>query len=126
MMLADFIGIPYRPLGRDKSGTDCWGLVSLYYRAALGIELPDYTYLNTRDSIFSAILGNLSAWELREPIEANDVLLFRIFGIPYHVGIYLGDGDFLHSFNGTESCIERLNSINWKPRLLGAYRWINK
>lgn len=37
-----YVGIPYKPGGRDMNGLDCWGLVLLFFREQLAITLPDW------------------------------------------------------------------------------------
>jgi cell wall-associated NlpC family hydrolase len=45
MDISRYIGIPHRVRGRDESALDCWGLIHLFYKNELGIELPDYSDL---------------------------------------------------------------------------------
>jgi cell wall-associated NlpC family hydrolase len=42
-LLEEMIGTPYKELGRDKDGLDCWGFVKYVY-SKLGIDLPDFVY----------------------------------------------------------------------------------
>jgi len=39
-----FLGIPYKHLGRDWKGLDCYGLLMLYCKEVLGVELRDWWY----------------------------------------------------------------------------------
>lgn len=39
-----YLGIPYRHLGRDRSGIDCYGLLLLYFKEEFNIELLDWWY----------------------------------------------------------------------------------
>ena len=41
-MLSRFIGIPFKVGGEDFEGCDCWGLVKLYFKQILDIDIPDY------------------------------------------------------------------------------------
>ena len=41
--LAEYIGIPYVDLGRDRKGLDCWGLNRLVAMDHMGVELPSYS-----------------------------------------------------------------------------------
>jgi hypothetical protein len=43
MELADLIGIPYKPHGRDEKGVDCFGLVRII-AGRRGTPLPDLWY----------------------------------------------------------------------------------
>lgn len=127
MNLRKYIGLPYSPKGRDTTGLDCWGLVRLFYKQELGIDVPsyvqDYSDPSDRQSVSSAILDNLKFWKKRDKPEYGDLLVFNILGLPLHTAVYIGNGDFLHAFKNTNSCIERLSSITWRRRLVGVYRW---
>ncbi|SCK48966.1 Cell wall-associated hydrolases (invasion-associated proteins) [Variovorax sp. HW608] len=130
--LSRWVGIPYRPKGRDRTGMDCWGIVLAYAREELGLELPEYYYDE------AAILEHACAhigretkaphWTpiARRSIRPGDVLIFRIRGFETHCGIAVGGRDFLHSLAGRASCIESLDHTNWAHRCTGAYRWTAK
>ena len=82
----DQVGIPYRYGGASRSGFDCSGLVHYAYASA-GRRVPRTT-------------GEL--WRSTQPLaerelQAGDVLFFRIEGKMSHVGLYLGDGQFVHA-----------------------------
>lgn len=126
MQFSDLLGIPYRERGRTTEGVDCWGLVCLFHRK-LGVDIPDYlaTYKSSSDmeGVGEAITEQKQNWLKVDEPEFGDVLVFNICGFPCHVGVYIGSGDFMHSFNGTDVCIERLGSLSWSRRLLETYRW---
>lgn len=124
-----YIGIPYANRGRNREGVDCWGLVQLFYREQFDILIPNYLWAYTSaedyDSVAHAINENkLVGWDRVEgEPKYGDVLVFNILGQPIHVGIMLKNGNFLHAFKGTESCLERLSALSWSRRLLEIYRW---
>jgi cell wall-associated NlpC family hydrolase len=126
MRCSDYIGIPYQERGRSFDGVDCWGLVCLMYRD-MDIDVPDYLheYITSSniESVAGAINKNKTHWRKVEAPEVGDVLVFNIMGFPCHVGVYVGQGDFIHSFRGTAVCVERLNSLSWTRRLSEVYRW---
>jgi len=126
MRCSDYIGIPYKERGRSLDGVDCWGLVCLMY-ADMDINVPSYLheYITSSDidSVATAINKNRANWRKVEDPDVGDVLVFNIMGFPCHVGVYVGQGDFIHSFRGTAVCVERLNSISWSRRLSEVYRW---
>jgi cell wall-associated NlpC family hydrolase len=122
-----FIGIPYIDKGRTFAGCDCWGLVDLFYREQLSIQLPDYTavYAGAADVSGNEVLLMVgrSAWKPVDEPAIGDLFLFRILGYACHVGIALGDGDFLHVLRGRNSTAEPLDSFTWRNAKEGAYRW---
>lgn len=82
-----YIGTPYLYGGMDRAGIDCSGLVSAAYADALGTPLP-------RDT-----RGLYAFVELipREKLEPGDLLFFDTTDSLSHVGIYSGDGSFIHA-----------------------------
>lgn len=121
-----YIGIPYKDNGRDINGIDCWGLVCLYYREELGIELPSYTeeYNGPTDkNVIRAISAYKDTWELTTTPDQGDVVLFNIYGEPRHIGIYIGNNKFLHSREGRDSVVDSLASPRWASRLEGTYKY---
>ena len=91
-----FVGVPYSYGGMSpRSGFDCSGLVSFVYRH-FGIALPHYTVaqLSTGRHI------------RRRRVRPGDLLFFGLG----HVGLYLGNGRFIHApHTGARVRIERLS-----------------
>lgn len=84
-----YIGIPYKYGGMSRKGVDCSGFVVLFYKEVFGITLPHTTKKMIK-------LGKrISTRQLK----AGDLIFFRgkFFGIVDHVGIYISDGNFIHS-----------------------------
>lgn len=80
------IGSPYRYGGDNKSGFDCSGLVHYSY-----LQIGKHVPRTTRD-----------LWRQSRPVSAvnlqvGDILFFKIDGKMSHVGMYLGDGRFVHA-----------------------------
>lgn len=123
--LSRYIGIPYRTGARGPDAVDCAGLVMQFYRHELGIELPAIFYGEeiSREGMAAIADDGLRSgqWIKIDQPSVGDVLVFRMFGQPTHVGVYIGGDDFLHSVEGKDSCIERVSS--WGSRLIGVLRW---
>ena len=121
-----YIGLPYQDKGRDANGIDCWGLVRLVYKEEFNVELPSFTdeYVSeTRDSIQELISIQKESWEKTDTPEAGDVIVFRILGLDSHVGIYIGNNKFLHALENHSSVIESLDSVHWKNRVSGIFKY---
>ena len=124
---ADYIGLPFKSLGRDRSGLDCWGMVYLVYREVFGREVPPYAeYADAYDieEVGALIRGEIvTRWREVSPEKLGNVILLRVRGEPCHVGVVVARGKFLHSFEGTQSCVERYDSLKWRRRTMGFYRY---
>lgn len=110
----NFLGIPYRLGGSDRSGMDCSGLVVRLYRDVYGIKLPHKTHQLYRKG---------HAVSLRA-LEVGDLIFFReTKGTnPSHVGVYLGDGQFIHASNTRGVILSGLKDAYYKKRIVGVRR----
>ena len=107
--------IRYRRGGRVPStGFDCSGFVHYVFAHALGIDLPD-------NSISQFNAGVRVA---RDDMKTGDLVFFHIHGKRIsHVGIYLGEGRFIHSpRTGERVRVNRLDEQYWAHRFAGAKR----
>lgn len=128
LAVAEYIGIPFQPLGRDRSGLDCWGLFCLIYRERLGIELPsylEYTDINDGQHIGSLVRKYLpDSWH-EVPVgeeRPGDGMVLRLQGEPMHVAIVVEPGRFIHIHRGVDTCLERYDRAAWKSRIVGFFR----
>jgi cell wall-associated NlpC family hydrolase len=107
------VGKPYRYGGSSPAGFDCSGLVQYSYKQA-GVSLPR----NTDEQL------RLSQPLRGSHLRRGDLLFFDQEGKKKsHVGIYLGDGQFVHSpSSGKTVRTDRLDSPYWKKHLSEARR----
>lgn len=125
---AQYVGIPWKPQGRDHGGVDCWGLLRLVYREQFGIDLPSFTEDYSTDyekaEIAALIAGNLKpAWqEIASGQEREgDAILLRVGG-RMHVGIVVERGRMLHSHKSGAVCQAYGYGV-WRGKAVGFYRW---
>ena len=106
--VAGWMGSPYRYGGKSKSGVDCSGLVLMVYRNVYDIEL-------LRRSIDMA----QNSRKIRDPqrLREGDLVFFRISGRNIsHVGIYLGEGRFVHASKSRGVVINELSEPYYSER----------
>lgn len=112
----DLLGTPYKMGGRHpETGLDCSGLVRHVYKQTLDIDLPH----NARDISRQG-----------EPVEPSelrpgDLVFFNTLGRPFsHVGIYKGDGKFVHASSRREKkvIVSDMGNRYWAARFNGARR----
>ena len=108
------LGVPYVYGGKSARGTDCSGFV-LQVMASEGVSLP-------RRSSDQYAQGEAVA---REDLQAGDLVFFDTSGSGSvsHVGIYLGEGQFINANSYLEKvALDDLNSSYWTSKYLGARR----
>ena len=120
-IIRKYIGIPFKDHGSSLDGCDCYGLVSLVYRKEFGLTLPQIG--NLYDTAYDrAAINGLIAENTNVPwcITVNDkqympfdVMVFRIAGLDYHMGMWVRPGYMLHVTEGAETGIERYDGIKW-------------
>lgn len=132
MWCNDYISIPFLEHGRDRKGCDCWGLARVIYDELLGIKLPTLIdYKNTKDSHAIAELYEKEHKEWEEiPLGQEkefDIVVFKILGLPTHIGIVINKGMMLHCEYGIGTHVsEYTKELQWKKRLAGIYRYVKK
>lgn len=109
-----YIGIPYRSGGESRRGMDCSGFSRTLYANLFGIELPhssaeqfEFSKLHTVDE---------------DALKTGDLLFFSRRKRINHVGVYLGDGNFIHATNGSGITVSSLNDELWKSQIVAAKR----
>ncbi|MEZ5463129.1 MAG: C40 family peptidase [Dokdonella sp.] len=101
------VGTPYRYGGNTpESGFDCSGLVGYVFRDAAGIQLPRT----------SAAMGALDDPDVpKGRLESGDLVLFASGRKISHVGIYVGEGRFVHAPNkGGTVRLDSLDAPGWR------------
>jgi cell wall-associated NlpC family hydrolase len=109
------LGVSYRRGGASPdAGFDCSGLVVHVYREAYGLVLP-------RTAREQSGTGRPVAVSELKP---GDLVFYNTRNRPFsHVGIYVGDGRFIHAPKpGASVRVERMSVGYWSKRYQGARR----
>ena len=110
-----FLGVPYKRGGNSaETGFDCSGFVRAMYEQTVGLVLP------RRAKEQAAATDRIDKSELRP----GDLVFFNTMKRAFsHVGIYVGDGKFIHSpRTGSQVRVEDMREAYWQRRFDGARR----
>ena len=113
----NFLGVPYRRGGNSADrGFDCSGFTRHVFEMSLGLVLP------RRADEQASAAGLLSI--RRDELKPGDLVFFNTLRRTFsHVGIYVGEGKFIHSPRpGGEVRVEDMGASYWTRRFTGARR----
>jgi len=109
------LGVPYRRGGNsENTGFDCSGFVRHLYEKSVGQILP-------RRAVDQARATEVID---REELKPGDLVFFNTMRRAFsHVGIYVGDGKFIHAPRAGKAVnVEDMRSAYWQKRFNGARR----
>ena len=110
-----FLGVPYKRGGNTfETGFDCSGFVKAIYEQTAGLILP------RRAEQQAASAQKIE----RTDLQPGDLVFFNTMRRAFsHVGIYIGEGKFIHSPKpGAEVRVEDMGITYWTSRFDGARR----
>ncbi len=113
----NFLGVPYRRGGNTADqGFDCSGFTRFIFEHSLGLLLPRLADQKAHEAGLLAVA--------REQLKPGDLVFFNTLRRAFsHVGIYIGDGRFIHSPRvGGAVRIEDMRQAYWEQRFDGARR----
>ena len=123
MQVSDLIGVPFVDGGRGPDGYDCWGLATEVYKR-FGKELPDYKICCEDASRINAEMETQRPRWVKLDAPEVPCLVVMQMGVSFinHVGVYIGEGRFIHTRSGIGANIARIDDPNWRKRIEGYYR----
>ncbi len=99
-------GTPYRLGGTKKSGIDCSAFVQKAFVQAYQLALPRTTKQQSRQGV------KLEWNEAKQ----GDLVFFKTRRTTYHVGIYLGNRQFMHASTSKGVIISRMDNPYWASK----------
>ena len=113
----NFLGVPYKRGGNSvNNGFDCSGFTRHIFEMSVGLVLP-------RRADEQAKLSSLVPIK-KEDLKPGDPVFFNTMRATFsHVGIYVGEGKFIHSPRvGGAVRVEDMREAYWAKRFTGARR----
>ena len=110
-----FLGVPYKRGGNSaETGFDCSGFVRAMYEQTVGLLLPRRA---DQQAAATQVID-------KKELQPGDLVFFNTMRRTFsHVGIYIGDGKFVHSpRSGQTVRVESMQTSYWKKRFDGARR----
>ncbi|MBU3074914.1 C40 family peptidase [Clostridium estertheticum] len=83
---SNFLGTPYLWGGTTPSGFDCSGFTQYVY-AHFGISVGRTTFDQINDGVEVS----------RDNLQPGDLVFFGSFANPHHMGMYIGDNNYIHA-----------------------------
>ncbi|MEI7368067.1 bifunctional murein DD-endopeptidase/murein LD-carboxypeptidase [Pectobacterium colocasium] len=113
---ASWKGVRYRLGGDSRRGIDCSAFVQRTFREQFGMDLPRSTYEQQE-------MGQKIQ---RNKLRVGDLVLFRAGSTGRHVGIYLGNDQFVHASTSSGVIISKMTEDYWDKRYQEGRRVLSK
>lgn len=113
----NFLGVPYRRGGNSpEQGFDCSGFTRHIFQHTAGLVLPHRAEQQATQPGLEHVP--------RDQLEPGDLVFFNTMRRAFsHVGIYIGDGKFIHApRSGAQVRVEDMTQTYWTRRYNGARR----
>jgi cell wall-associated NlpC family hydrolase len=117
MQAMNFLGVPYRLGGSSaEQGFDCSGFTRYVFEHSIGLVLPRRAHEQATQAGLAPVA--------RHELKPGDLVFFNTMRRAFsHVGIYIGDGRFIHApATGGEVRVEDMRVAYWTRRFNGARR----
>ncbi len=105
-------GTPYKYGGTTKRGFDCSGFVNTVFLNAFKLELPRVT----------VDIAKYGYSVKNSKLKLGDLVFFKPSRKYMHVGIYVGNGQFMHSSTSKGVMKSRLDNVYWTKKYRFARR----
>ena len=113
----NFLGVRYKRGGNSaETGFDCSGFTRYVFENSVGLVLPRRADQQARNAGLLAVK--------KDELKPGDLVFFNTMRRAFsHVGIYVGEGKFIHApRTGGQVRIEDMSASSWAKRFNGARR----
>lgn len=110
----DWLGTPHRTGGLSRRGIDCSGFVFITFRDKFGINLPRSTKLQK----------DVGLPVKQKELKYGDLVFFKTGLFARHVGIYVGNRQFIHASKSKGVTRDSLDNYYWSGKYWKAKRVI--
>ena len=113
----NFLGVRYKYGGSSmENGFDCSGFTRHIFENSIGLVLPRRADEQARSSSLASVR--------KEELKPGDLVFFNTMRATFsHVGIYVGDGKFVHApRTGAAIRVDDMREAYWAKRFTGARR----
>ncbi|WP_181574062.1 NlpC/P60 family protein [Enterobacter sp. 148H3] len=118
-LLAEFWrweGVKYKLGGNSRHGIDCSSLMQEIYHASFADRIGEQLPRTTSRQI---ALGKEAS---RETLRPGDLVFFSLSAGVRHVGVYIGDAQFIHASTSRGVMISSVDDRFWKKRFITGRR----
>ena len=122
---SEWVGTPYRKLGRDHGGFDCFGLYLALNLDRLDRVIPDPYFTPAaarRDRPWDSALEMGYAAVESDPVE-GDAILISYKGFPLHVAYCINQRYMIHCRQDFDTTVEQWSTGRWRNKVLGVFRY---
>ncbi|AUC44852.1 Lipoprotein spr precursor [Dickeya solani RNS 08.23.3.1.A] len=109
---ASWKGVRYRLGGDSRKGIDCSGFVQRTFHEQFGMDLPRSSYEQQ----------DIGVQIQRNKLRPGDLVVFHAGSTGRHMGIYIGNQQFVHASTSIGVTISSMDDNYWKPRYREARR----
>ncbi|MBN4076116.1 C40 family peptidase [Gemmatimonas aurantiaca] len=114
-ILRRYLGMPYKGTSKYEPGIDCSRFTAEVYEAFDGRKLPRVSRAQARIGLKISRAG----------LRYGDLIFFTIVGDRIsHVGIYVGNNEFVHASASRGVVIDNINESYWRKRFHSGRRLI--
>jgi cell wall-associated NlpC family hydrolase len=105
-------GVRYRLGGLSSKGIDCSGLTLRAYEELFGVSLP------------RTVIGQSKKGQRvnKQALQPGDLVFFKTGRFSRHVGIYVGENQFLHASRSSGVTVSDLDNVYWQKKFWQAKR----